>query len=175
VGTSLDRYGENTEKEEKEGQIKKAETETKDKLIKKGQPIAQSPPNATHTFRGTRNRLLSIHLLMIFLVVSLSLFERVDERRGMVSHMHKDGVSRNRGQVSGMRKRKWARSEVALSRRLDSAVNVHLLLDFGAGGDALSKLGFLVSSLRHLEFFFSVTINGIGRAGPIAAGRTPCP
>jgi hypothetical protein len=91
---SLDRKIKN--KQRRESKIKKTEIETKDKLIKKAQPIAQSPPNATHAFRGSRNRLPSIHLLI--LVVSLSLLEKADERRGIVLHMHKDGVSTSRGQ-----------------------------------------------------------------------------
>lgn len=48
-----------------EKEIKKTETEMKDKLIKMRQPIAQSPPNATHAFTAVRNRLLSIHLLVV--------------------------------------------------------------------------------------------------------------
>ena len=87
---------------------KKNETQVKDKLIKKAQPIAQSPPNATHAFSGTRNRLLSIHLMMI-LVVSSYILAGVDEGRGMVSHMHKDGVSRSCGRSSIMREHRSKR------------------------------------------------------------------
>jgi len=85
----------------KEKQIIKSQTETKDKLIKKGQPIAQRPPNATKSCIQRIPEPTSFHPLVVnFRVVSLSPWEGDDEKRGMVSHMHKDGVSRSHRQVS---------------------------------------------------------------------------
>jgi hypothetical protein len=72
-----------------------------------------------------------------------------------------------------VQKREW-REGVILSRGLDGAVDVHFLLDFRNRGDTtFSGIAFLVYSICHLKFFFDVTINGVGRTRPIAAGRTP--
>jgi hypothetical protein len=64
--------------------------------------------------------------------------------------------------------------EAILSSRLDGGVDVHLLLDFRARGDVtFDEFALIVYSFCYLKFFFGITVNGIGRIWPIAAGRTP--
>jgi hypothetical protein len=164
-----------SKKKRNKSQIKKSQTEVKDKLIKKGQPIAQRPPNATKSCIQRIPEPTSFHPLVVnFGVVSLSPSEGDDEKRGMVSHMHKDGVSRSHGQISKGAEMKVTTREVILSSRRDGGVDVHLLLDFRARGDVtFDGFALIVYSFCHLKFFFGITVNGIGRIWPIAAGRTP--
>jgi len=161
----------------KEIQIKKTETETNDKLIKKGQPIAQSPPERNTCIQGIPEPTSFHPLVSEFWVVSLSLSERVDERRGMVSHIHEDGYRGAKDKSVGARKYGWRQRHATSSRRLDGAVDVHLLLNFRAKDYiAFDRLAFFVSSssFGHLKLGFDITVHWVGGVWPIAASGTPC-